>query len=55
MFGFNYVAFIPALVKDTFGLTDGYVGVLNVGERARRSDRRAVDRAPCRWNLAPCS
>ena len=28
MFGFNYVAFIPALVKDTFGLTDGYVGVL---------------------------
>jgi len=28
MFGFNYVAFIPALVKDTFDLTDGYVGVL---------------------------
>lgn len=28
MFGFNYVAFIPALVKDTFGLTDGYVGVI---------------------------
>ena len=28
MFGFNYVAFIPALVKDTFGLSDGYVGVL---------------------------
>jgi MFS family permease len=28
MFGFNYVAFIPALVKDVFGLSDGYVGVL---------------------------
>ncbi|MFT6391482.1 MAG: MFS family permease [Ilumatobacter sp.] len=28
MFGFNYVAFIPALVKDTFDLTDGYVGVI---------------------------
>jgi MFS family permease len=28
MFGFNYVAFIPALVKDTFELTDGYVGVI---------------------------
>lgn len=28
MFGFNYVAFIPALVKDTFELSDGYVGVL---------------------------
>lgn len=28
MFGFNYVAFIPALVKDTFGLSDGYVGVI---------------------------
>ncbi len=28
MFGFNYVAFIPALVKDTYGLSDGYVGVI---------------------------
>ncbi len=28
MFGFNYVAFVPALVKGTFGLTDGYVGLL---------------------------
>ncbi|MGB3735354.1 MAG: MFS transporter [Ilumatobacter sp.] len=28
MFGFNYIAFIPALVKDTFDLTDGYVGVI---------------------------
>lgn len=28
MFGFNYVAFIPALVKDTFDLSDGYVGIL---------------------------
>ncbi|MFK8026153.1 MAG: MFS transporter [Ilumatobacter sp.] len=28
MFGFNYVAFIPALVKDVFELSDGYVGVI---------------------------
>lgn len=31
MFGFNYVAFIPALVKDVFDLTDGYVGLLMSG------------------------
>jgi predicted MFS family arabinose efflux permease len=31
MFGFNYVAFIPALVKDVFDLTDGYVGILMSG------------------------
>ena len=28
MFGFNYVAFIPALVKGEFGLGDGWVGVI---------------------------
>ncbi len=28
MFGFNYVAFVPALVKGTFDLSDGYVGLL---------------------------
>jgi MFS family permease len=28
MFGFNYVAFVPALVKGTFSLGDGYVGIL---------------------------
>lgn len=31
MFGFNYVAFIPALVKDVFELSDGYVGLLMSG------------------------
>lgn len=31
MFGFNYVAFIPALVKDVFGLSDGFVGVIMSG------------------------
>jgi MFS family permease len=31
MFGFNYVAFIPALVKDVFGLSNGYVGLLMSG------------------------
>ena len=30
MFGFNYVVFIPALVKDTFGLdNDGWVGLIS--------------------------
>ena len=29
MFGFNYVAFIPALVKGEFGLGDGWVGVIS--------------------------
>ncbi len=28
MFGFNYVAFIPALVKGEFGLGDGWVGLI---------------------------
>ncbi|MEO1059354.1 MAG: MFS transporter, partial [Actinomycetota bacterium] len=28
MFGFNYVAFVPALVKGEFGLGDGMVGLL---------------------------
>jgi MFS family permease len=28
MFGFNYVAFIPALVKGEFGLGDGWVGII---------------------------
>lgn len=28
MFGFNYVAFIPALVKDVFELGDGWVGLI---------------------------
>jgi MFS family permease len=28
MFGFNYVAFIPALVKGNYELSDGYVGLL---------------------------
>ncbi|MGE5212039.1 MAG: MFS transporter [Acidobacteriota bacterium] len=28
MFGFNYVAFIPAVVKGEFGLGDGWVGVI---------------------------
>jgi MFS family permease len=28
MFGFNYVAFVPAIVKDLFDLDDGYVGIL---------------------------
>jgi len=28
MFGFNYVAFVPALVKDVFDLGDGSVGLL---------------------------
>ncbi|RLE24709.1 MAG: hypothetical protein DRJ50_04275 [Actinobacteria bacterium] len=28
MFGFNYVAFIPALVKGTYDLTDGWVGLM---------------------------
>lgn len=31
MFGFNYVAFIPALVKDVFELSDSYVGILMSG------------------------
>ena len=31
MFGFNYVAFIPALVKDVFDLSDGFVGLLMSG------------------------
>lgn len=31
MFGFNYVAFIPALVKDVFELSDGFVGVIMSG------------------------
>ena len=29
MFGFNYVAFIPALVKGEFGLGDGWVGLIS--------------------------
>ncbi len=30
MFGFNYVVFIPALVKDTFDLdNDGWVGLIS--------------------------
>jgi MFS family permease len=28
MFGFNYVAFIPALVKGTYDLSDGWVGLM---------------------------
>ena len=28
MFGFNYVAFVPALVKGEFGLGDGWVGLM---------------------------
>ncbi len=28
VFGFNYVAFVPALVKGTYGLSDGFVGLL---------------------------
>ena len=28
MFGFNYVAFIPALVKGEFDLSDGWVGLI---------------------------
>jgi MFS family permease len=28
MFGFNYVAFLPALVKGEFGLGDGWVGII---------------------------
>jgi MFS family permease len=28
MFGFNYVAFIPALIKGDFGLSDGWVGLI---------------------------
>jgi MFS family permease len=28
MFGFNYVAFIPALIKGDFDLTDGWVGLI---------------------------
>ena len=28
MFGFNYAAFIPALVKGEFGLGDGWVGII---------------------------
>jgi len=28
MFGFNYIAFIPALVKGTYDLTDGWVGLM---------------------------
>ena len=28
MFGFNYVAFMPALVKGEFGLGDGWVGII---------------------------
>ncbi len=29
MFGFNYVAFLPALVKDVFGMGDGHVGLIS--------------------------
>lgn len=28
MFGFNYIAFVPALVKGTFDLSDGWVGLM---------------------------
>ncbi len=29
MFAFNYVVFLPALIKDTFGLGDGYLGIIS--------------------------
>ena len=55
MFGFNYVAFVPALVKGEFGLGDGMVGLLmsasSVGAVVVAVPLAARADAPGAWRL----
>ncbi len=55
MFGFNYVAFVPALVKGDFGLGDGMVGLLmsasSIGAVAVSLPLAARADGPGAWRL----